>query len=96
MCGMWVRPTILLRFIASRIEFLFVNAAKKYLEDELPRGVFNEPMKQHDAVDNQAVSKTLLPGLMSVAQIELSKSEYYLVAEQMLPEEIDDYRNSQK
>jgi hypothetical protein len=83
------RPAILLRFIASRTEPLFVNAAKKYLEDELPRGVFNEPMKQHDAVDNQAVSKTLLPGLMSVAQIELSKSEYYLIAEQMLPEEID-------
>lgn len=81
-------PEALVRFMASRATSLSADIAQKFLQDQLPPAVYRDPLGHHDFWVNTPVSKTLLPALFHEVQIPLKKEEYYLIAEQMLPEEI--------
>jgi hypothetical protein len=84
-----VHPDALLRYIGSRVgRDLLAEPAGTYLSDNLPGVVLRDPLGDHDYLIRAPASKTLLPGLFKSAGISISKEEYYLVAEQMLPQEI--------
>ncbi|MFQ5779856.1 MAG: ATP-dependent endonuclease, partial [Nitrospiria bacterium] len=83
-----IHPEMLLRFISKRIGPLFTDSAKKYLEDEMPPAAYRSPLIDHDYLVNTPASKTLLPGFFASASMKLRKAEYYLIAEQMRPNEI--------
>ncbi|MCY2952080.1 MAG: AAA family ATPase [Planctomycetota bacterium] len=75
------------RFVAERLE-LRVEAAMRFLEDQVPPAVLRDPLGTHDYLNSTPLSKTLLPGFFKAAGIQLSKNEYYQVAQQMKREEI--------
>jgi len=81
-------PDALLRFIESRAEPLFVQAGRNFLEDQTAPAAFRNPLGDHDFLLNTPFSKTFLPELLKTAHVGITKSEYYLIAEQMKPEEI--------
>lgn len=83
-----IHPEALLRYVESRKGELWREPAQEYLRDQLPPAVLREPLASHDYLEGTPASKSLLPGLFKAAGIELSKQEYYLIAEQMRPEEI--------
>ena len=85
-----VHPTALSRFVESRTLPLMAPASTKYLEDQLPPAVYRKPLVDHDFWNATPASKTILPGFFDAVDIRISKNEYYLIAEQMLPEEIPD------
>lgn len=94
--GRWIRyeaesylvhPEALLRFVEKELP-LFVEAARKYLHDELPGAVFRDPMGDHDYLNNTPASKALLPGFLKAAGIDLPKSEYFEIAKLMRPDEV--------
>lgn len=82
-----VHPTALLRFIESRAP-IAASQARRYLEEQLPPAVLHDPLGQHEYLNRIPVSKTLLPKLFKLLPVALEKQEYYLIIEQMLPEEI--------
>lgn len=82
-----VHPDALYRFIESQGP-LFVPPAEKYLRDQLPPAVYRKPLDTDDFLRATPASKTLLPGLFRAASLSITKSEYYLVAEQMQSSEI--------
>ncbi len=81
-----MHPAALERFVASRA--LPLLGARPLLEDQLPPAVYRNPLGDHEFWVNTPASKTLLPAVFQEAQLPLSKEEYYLIAEQMRPEEI--------
>jgi predicted ATPase len=83
-----IHPTALCRFVEQRFGPLFVPQVKAFLDDQLPPAVLRTPLEQHDYYVSSPVSKTLLPALFRSAGLSLPKEEYYLIAEQMLPDEI--------
>jgi hypothetical protein len=83
-----MHPEALVRFVASRMFPLMGDVARRFLQDQLPPAVYRDPLAHHDFWVNTPASKTLLPALFQAVQLPLSKEEYYLIAEQMLPEEI--------
>ncbi|MBI4383117.1 MAG: AAA family ATPase [Nitrospinae bacterium] len=91
--GRWIRyeaesylihPEALLRFAEAGLP-LYAN---NYLHDKLPGSVFRNPLENDDYLNRTPASKTLLPGFFKEANIDLPKSEYYRIAEQMKKEEI--------
>ncbi len=82
-----VHPEALLRFVRSRLP-LFPGQAERYLRDQLPPAVYREPLQTTDFLRATPASKTLLPGLFDAAGLQVGKKEFYLVAEQMTPEEV--------
>jgi predicted ATPase len=95
--GRWTRyesesyllhPDALIRFIAERVGQLFAEPAKDYLKDQLPPAFFRDPLGEHDFLRSMPASKSLLPGLFKAAQFQLTKQDYYLIAEQMSPDEV--------
>ena len=82
-----LHPEALLRYVEGRSGQLFTEPARTYLDDQLPRAVIRNPLADHDYLASTRASKTLLPGFFDVAGLDLSKNEYYLVAEEMRPEE---------
>jgi hypothetical protein len=83
-----IHPEALLRYVESRTAQLWRGPAQEYLRDQLPPAVFRDPLASHDYLVATPASKTLLPGFFSAAGAEISRQEYFLVAEQMRPEEI--------
>jgi predicted ATPase len=83
-----IHPVALLRFIGSRTLPLFVSAAEQYLRDELPPAVYRDPLAITDYLRATPASKTLLPKLFEAAQVDMTKKELYLIAEQMRPDEV--------
>lgn len=83
-----LHPDSLYRFIEKENGALFVKAAKAYLEEQLPPAFFKAPLGTNAVLKAEPASKTLLPSLFSQAGISLEKSDYFLIAEQMTPEEI--------
>jgi predicted ATPase len=82
-----MHPEALVRFIVSRNDASKGEDARRFLQDQLPPAVYRDPLGHHDFWASTPASKTLLPALFKAVQL-LSKEEYYLIAEQMLPEEI--------
>jgi len=83
-----IHPGALLRYIESRTSPLFADPATEFLRDQLPPAVYRNPLDDHDYLDSTPISKTLLPTLFERAQLQVGKSEYYLLAVQMKEEEI--------
>ena len=83
-----MHPDSLLRLVRARALPLFVAPAENYLRDQIPPAVFREPHQPHDFFKGTPVSKTILPGFFKAAHLQVPKQEYYLVAEQMKPEEV--------
>lgn len=83
-----LHPTALLRYIERENGPLFADPARSYMEDELPRAVLRDPLGENDYLTRTPASKTILPGILEAGQVSLKKNEYYLIAEQMLPDEI--------
>lgn len=81
-------PEALIRFVVSRTTPLSADRARSFLQDQIPPAVYRNPLGDHDFWVNTPVSKTLLPAFFREVQLPLSKAAYYLIAEQMLPEEI--------
>jgi hypothetical protein len=83
-----VHPEVLSRFLESQAGSSAADEALRYLTDQLPPAVYRDPLAPHDFWRSIPASKTLLPGLFKQTGVALSKAEYYLVAEQMRPDEI--------
>lgn len=83
-----MHPEALTRFVEARSLPLLAEAARRFLTDQIPPAVFRDPLGDHDFWVTTPASKTLLPQLFQTIQFPLSKEEYYLIAEQMRPEEI--------
>ncbi len=83
-----MHPESLVRFVVSRGEPGMDEGARRFLQDQLPPAVYRDPLGHHDFWVTTPASKTLLPALFQAVQLPLSKEEYYLIAEQMLQEEI--------
>lgn len=83
-----LHPAVLLRFIETRAEPLFQQAAKKLLEEQLPPAVLRTPLVEHDFLEALRASKTLLPKFFEAAGVSMPKRDYYLVAEQMQRDEL--------
>ncbi len=84
-----IHPEALMRYIQSKVPPLFSEQGRKYLQDQLPPAVYRDPLQHHDYLASTPVSKSLLPGLFKAVGMDISKPEYYLIAEQMRPNEID-------
>jgi hypothetical protein len=54
----------------------------------MPPAVRRNPLEDSEYVLSTRASKTLLPGFFKEGGVEITKAEYYMVAEQMLPAEI--------
>jgi predicted ATPase len=85
-----VVPQAITRFLKGRVVGgdLFANKAVQFLENALPPAVLHNPVDDHDYLNRTPASKTLLPGALAAAGDPITKDEYYLIAEQMLPSEI--------
>jgi predicted ATPase len=83
-----IHPGALLRYIERQIGPLFSSQAEEYLRDQLSPAVYRAPLDSHDYLTNTAASKTLLPDLFAKVDMLVSKNEYYLIAAQMLKDEI--------
>jgi len=83
-----IHPQVLLRYFESHTLPLLAAAAETYLHDQLPPAVFRDPLQDHDYLATTRASKTLLPEFFRAAEVQISKKEYYLVAEQMRRDEI--------
>jgi predicted ATPase len=83
-----MHPEALVRYVASRTGPLFAELGRQFLQDQLPPAVYRDPLGHHDFWSNTPASKTLLPAFFQEVQLPVSKAEYYLIAEQMDPEEI--------
>ncbi|MDJ0763629.1 MAG: AAA family ATPase [Myxococcota bacterium] len=79
----------LVRFVENRFP-LSVRPVREYLENQLPPAFIDNPLEQHDYIDTVPASKTLLPGFMKASGLNIQKNEYFLIAQQMKPDEIPD------
>ena len=83
-----IHPEALQRYVESASIPLLASAGTKYLKDELPGAVLRDPLGDHDYLNRTPASKTLLPGYFRSTDVALTKKDYYLIAEQMKPDEI--------
>jgi len=83
-----VHPVALERFVEGRGIPLLRAAAMDFLRDQLPPNVLRNPLGDHELLMQSPVSKAILPQFFKRADVQLTKDEYYLVAEQMQQEEI--------
>jgi hypothetical protein len=83
-----IQPDALQRYVEIAGTPLFAAGGVQYLRDELPGAVLRDPLGEHDYLNRTPASKTVLPGFLRAAQVTLPKNDYYLIAEQMRPEEI--------
>jgi len=83
-----LHPDSLYRFISNEKGELFANAAIEFLKEQLPPAFFKAPLEISAVLKAEPASKTLLPELLSYTGVNLQKSDYFLIAEQMKPGEI--------
>lgn len=86
-----VHPQALRRYVLAATGGGELNAVagESYLREHLPPVVFNNVLGNDDYLIQTAASKTLLPGYFGAAGLAgMRKNDYFLAAEQMLPEEI--------
>jgi hypothetical protein len=83
-----IHPQVLRRYVEKFGGHLFADRADTFLRDQLPPAVYRDPLAHHEYLRTTPASKTLLPGFFESAQLPITKSEYYLVAETMTPDEL--------
>jgi len=83
-----LHPSSLERFLDAENGALFAKPAIDYLHEQMPPAFFNSPLEASPFLRAEPASKTLLPELLAKAEITISKSDYFLLAQQMRPEEV--------
>jgi len=87
-----LHPESLIRFIRSQALELSANAAEKYLKSAMLPLAYQNPLGEDDEITDffsrTPASKTILPRFLRTGEVNLTKSEYFLIAEQMKPPEI--------
>jgi len=83
-----LHPTSLERFLDTEKGPLFAKPAMDYLRDQLPPAFFHSPLEASAFLRAEPASKTLLPDLLAKAEVAISKSDYFLLAQQMRREEV--------
>jgi hypothetical protein len=83
-----LHPESLSRFLASEKLPLFGRQALQEFRDQMPPAFFKNPLEAIPFLRSEPASKTLLPGLLESAGVDLPKREYSAIAVQMLPAEI--------
>ena len=78
-------PSAIGRFLGRDRNDLFIRSV---FMDELPASVFENPLRDSEAVMRIPASKSILPKLFESEQPPIRKADYYRVAESMEPEEI--------
>lgn len=77
-------PGAIGRFLGSDPNDLFIRSV---FMDELPASVFENPLRDNEAVMRIPASKNILPKLFENEQPPIRKADYYRIAEAMEPEE---------
>lgn len=88
-----LHPTSIKRFIsngeaANPFTDPLLEIADTFLKNNLLPANLSEPFTDNDLQENIPASKKILPGLFEACNLDVRKSEYYLIAAQMKPEEI--------
>jgi hypothetical protein len=83
-----LHPGALERFIGQFVGELLAKPALDYLIDQMPPVFFQNPLENSGFLRAEPASKTLLPVILEKAGVQIGKGEYFLIAEQMLPEEL--------
>lgn len=84
-----INTDVLQRFLQhQRALGFYIERALGFLADQLPPAVIRDPLGDHDYLRTTPASKTLLPEFFKTADHAVPKSDYYLIAEQMKPEEV--------
>ena len=83
-----LHPTSLERFLTAEKGSLFAKPAMDYMREQLPPAFFHLPLEASAFLRAEPASKTLLPDLLTKADVSISKSDYFLLARQMKPEEV--------
>lgn len=83
-----LHPASLERFLEAENGALFAKPAIDYLREQLPPAFFHSPLEASAFLRAEPASKTLLPELLTKADITISKSDYFLLAQQMRAEEV--------
>lgn len=93
-----LHPASLERFLDAEKGALFAKPAMDYLRDQLPPAFFHAPLEASAFLRAEPASKTLLPEFLAKAEVAISKSDYFLLAQQMrreeLPSEVEDKLNA--
>lgn len=76
------------RFTSREVGELLAKPALDSLPERMPPAFFDSPLKSSSFLESEPASKTLLPELLERSGVQIGKSEYFRIAEQMLPEEI--------
>jgi predicted ATPase len=85
-----IHPAALYRYVEKKNGALFAAAGSNFLKESLlPGEVYNNPLGAHEYLNNTAASKAILPRFLQTSQLDLRKNEYYRIAEQMKPEEVN-------
>jgi hypothetical protein len=83
-----LHPASLQRFLESEKGPLFAAPALRYLRQQLPPAFFEDPLQPTAFLRAEPASKTLLPELLRLAEVPVSKSDYFLLAQAMRREEL--------
>ena len=83
-----LHPESLERFLTEQNGALFANKALSYLREQMPPAFFKDPLSSNAFLRSEPASKTLLPQLLELAGVAITKSEYFLIAAQMKKVEI--------
>jgi energy-coupling factor transporter ATP-binding protein EcfA2 len=83
-----LHPASLERFLDGEVGELFARPALDYLRENLPPAFFSNPLETSNFLRSEPASKTLLPEIFKRVNLILPKSDYFLLAQQMQPEEI--------
>ena len=93
-----LHPASLERFLDAERGPLFAKPAMDYLREQLPPAFFRAPLEASTFLRAEPASKSLLPDLLSKAEVSISKSDYFLLAQQMrreeVPPEVEDKLNA--
>lgn len=83
-----LHPVVLKRFMELRAVSFYADKGMEYLEEELPKSIIHDPLKDSDYMERTPVSKSILPDMFKAAGLDVPKDEYYLIAEIMTKSEI--------
>lgn len=83
-----VHYALIKRFIEKKTHPLFAEAAVKSMLESFPPIMLTSPLQDAEWLNNTAASKRILPDIFSAADMDLTKQEYYKLAEEMEQGEI--------
>ena len=83
-----LHPAALERFLSEEVPTLFLSNAIDHLKRSLPQVFFDNPLDTIPFLKSEPASKSLLPEIFDRAQLNITKPEYYQLAERMQPSEI--------